>query len=166
MAEDLTASSISSVSISSASSVVGTEIVCNMYKTSDHFSIVENKDNKKVQRCNHCNNKQYSMNTNITHLKGHVLRCSSSPLYNIQNNTFQQITKEEIDKTIVDLVIETGMSFNILDNPLFLKMARNLHYVVKLYKVPHPTTILRYLTGNIFNSRFNFIKSILAEYLR
>ncbi|CAG8644294.1 8437_t:CDS:2, partial [Scutellospora calospora] len=106
---------------------------------------------------------KYSINTSRTHLKEHTIKCPNSPLMDTQNDAFQQITKEEIDKLIVNLIVRTGMSFNVLENPLFHKMARNLQYIKKSYKVLHPTTISRYISGNIFNLRFNFIKNILTK---
>ncbi|CAG8707581.1 8138_t:CDS:2, partial [Scutellospora calospora] len=106
---------------------------------------------------------KYSINTSRTYLKEHTIKYPNSPLIDIQNDAFQQITKEEMDKLIVNLIVRTGMSFNVLKNPLFHKMARNFQYFKKSYKVPHPTIISRYISRNIFNLRFNFIKNILAK---
>ncbi|CAG8686454.1 11001_t:CDS:1, partial [Scutellospora calospora] len=154
---------INTTSNASAPSEIEPDVVGTTYRTSEHF-VITVVGNKNVWKCIHCNIKNYSIKTSRTYLKEHVLfRCPSSPLHNTQNNTSQLITKEDMNKTITDLVVGTGVSFNILNNPLFHKMAKNLQYVSKLYKVPHPTTISRYLTGNLFNLRFNIIKSILAE---
>ncbi|CAG8806757.1 12891_t:CDS:2, partial [Cetraspora pellucida] len=80
-----------------------------------------------------------------------------------QIDVFRQVTKEEIDKSIIDLVVSTGISFSILDNLLFRQVARNLRYVTNSYKILHSMTILRHLTGNIFNSRLEFVKNLLAK---
>ncbi|CAG8785719.1 21138_t:CDS:1 [Dentiscutata erythropus] len=142
----------------------GTEIVCDTYSTDDHWEAVKLNENQRAWQCRHCK-KQYSIKTSKTHLKEHVtLRCPKSPLSKTQIKAFPKITKNEMDKSIVDLVVSTGMSFNILDNPLFHQVARNLHYVKYSYKIPHSTTIPQHLMENIFNLRFDFIKNILAKF--
>ncbi|CAG8601126.1 5192_t:CDS:1, partial [Scutellospora calospora] len=65
--------------------------------------------------------------------------------------------------SIIDLVVGTGISFNVLDSSLFHSMARKLHSVTNSYKILHSTTVLRHLSGNIFSLKFEFIKNILAK---
>ncbi|CAG8507311.1 3129_t:CDS:2, partial [Scutellospora calospora] len=170
---------ISSISIPNE---IGTEVVGNTYRTKDHW-ITTMYNNQNVWQCLHCQTKKYSINTSRTHLKEHTIKCPNSPLMDTQNDAFQQIIKEEIDKLIVDLIVRTGMSFNVLENPLFHKMARNLQYVKKSYKVPHPTTISRYIrswvsdnwkivniilsfqqSGQTANEILSVIKNTLDEY--
>ncbi|CAG8837755.1 9766_t:CDS:1, partial [Cetraspora pellucida] len=76
---------------------------------------------------------------------------------------FKPITKEDVDNSIMDMVIASGVLFNILNNLSFRKMARNLCYVTPSYKIPHSTTIYRHITSNIFNLRLKFVKDILAK---
>ncbi|CAG8636797.1 3894_t:CDS:2, partial [Scutellospora calospora] len=99
-----------------------------------------------VMRCQHCESKVYSINTSKTHLKKHTMSCPSSPLNTAEGNPFKLVTKDDVDSSIVDLIVRTGMSFNILNNPLFHKMAKQLHYIVNSYKIPYPTTISRHIT--------------------
>ncbi|CAG8730950.1 15123_t:CDS:2 [Dentiscutata erythropus] len=68
-----------------------------------------------------------------------------------------------MDNSIIDLVVGTGISFNILDNPLFHNMVKKLHSVADSYKISHSTTVLRHLSGNIFSKRLEFIKNILLK---
>ncbi|CAG8674757.1 6074_t:CDS:2 [Dentiscutata erythropus] len=163
--EDSTPSPNDTVSSTPILSETGTEIVCDTYSHNDHWKAITLKDNQnqRVWKCQHCV-KTYSINTSRTHLKEHTtLRCPKSPLSDTQIKAFLKITKNEMDKSIVDLVVSTGMSFNILDSSLFRQVARNLQYVKHSYKIPHSTTISRHLTGDIFNLRFDFIKNILAK---
>ncbi|CAG8575282.1 22288_t:CDS:2, partial [Gigaspora rosea] len=90
-------------------------------------------ENQVVRQCKHCNKKRYSINT------------------------------KDVDNSIIDLVVGTGISFNILNNPSFHRMVNKLHYVIDTYKVPHPTTISRHLSGSIYEIRFNFIKEVIAK---
>ncbi|CAG8623419.1 5961_t:CDS:2 [Cetraspora pellucida] len=160
--EDSTLSPNDAVSSISTPTGTGTEIVCNTYCTKDHWKAVEEENKPKAWKCLYCNNKTFSIKTSRSHLKEHTLKCPQSPISEFRSDEFRQVTKEEMDKSIVDLVIRTGMSFSILDNPLFHQVARNLCYVTNSYKIPHSTTISRHLTGNIFDLRFEFIKNILA----
>ncbi|CAG8680861.1 12931_t:CDS:2 [Dentiscutata heterogama] len=79
------------------------------------------------------------------------------------SSTPNNSTSKDVDNSIVDMVVATGISFNVLNNPFFHRMTKNLHYITYLYKIPHPTTISQHLTGNIFDSRLKFIKDILAK---
>ncbi|CAG8630234.1 12647_t:CDS:1 [Cetraspora pellucida] len=165
--EDLTESPNDFVSSNSTQNNINntnSEVVSSSYSTKDHWEIVLH-NNQRVWQCLHCKTKVYSINTSRTHFKNHTLTCPSTLASLIQDKTFKQITKEDVDNLIVDLVIGTGMSFNILNNPLFHNMARKLYFVTSTYKVPHPTTVSRHLTGNIFNKRFEFIKNILNKCL-
>ncbi|CAG8481391.1 15561_t:CDS:2, partial [Gigaspora rosea] len=81
----------------------------------------------------------------------------------IKFNFVKPVTKEDVDNSIIDLVVGTGISFNILNNPSFHRMVNKLHYVIDTYKVPHPTTISRHLSGSIYEIRFNFIKDVMAK---
>ncbi|CAG8767494.1 26174_t:CDS:2 [Dentiscutata erythropus] len=85
--------------------------------------------------------KKFSIKTSRSYLKTHTLKCPNSLLNETQSNVFKQITKGEIDKSIVDFVVRTGISFSILDNLLFYQIAQNLCHVTKLYKIPYSTTI-------------------------
>ncbi|CAG8794023.1 2896_t:CDS:2, partial [Cetraspora pellucida] len=114
--EDSTASPNDIIPSISTQSEIGKEIVGNTYHTKDHWMAT------------------YSINISRTYLKEHTLSCSSSPICKTHGDVFKQITKEEIDKSIVDLVVRIGISFSILDNPLFHKITRNLHYVINSYK--------------------------------
>lgn len=162
--EDSAASPMDSASNVSTPSAIGSEIVVsNKYRTKDHWVIIDS-ENQQTWICLHCREKKYSKNTSRSHLKEHTLKCPNSPLYEAQSGAFQQLSKEDMDKSIVDFVVGTGISFNTFDNPLFHKMVRNLRFVTSSYKVPHSTTISRYLSGNVFDLRFNFIKDILAKF--
>lgn len=79
------------------------------------------------------------------------------------SNFFKPVTKEEVDNSIIDLVVGTGMSFNVLNSSLFHRMVNKLHCVTNSYKVPHPTTISRHLSGNIYETRLDYIKNLLAK---
>ncbi|CAG8625778.1 6882_t:CDS:2 [Dentiscutata heterogama] len=144
--EDSIASPDNTIASTSTHSDTEAEIVSNTYRTKDHWVPSTKNEGQKVWRCFHCKEKTFSINTSRLHLKTHTLSCSYSPLS--EGEIFQQITKVEMDKSIIDLVVRTGISFSILDNPLFHKMARNLRYVINSYKVPHSTTISRHLIGD------------------
>ncbi|CAG8443835.1 10665_t:CDS:2 [Dentiscutata heterogama] len=111
----------------------------------------------------HCQKKTYAIKTSRTHLKKHTLSCFNSPLNETRTEELKPTTKEDVDNSIMDMVIATGASFNILNNPSFRKMVRNLRYVTPSYKIPHSTTISRHITGNIFDLRLKFIKDVLAK---
>ena len=81
----------------------------------------------------------------------------------ITQDITRQNPKEDVDNSIVDLVVGTGMSFNVLNSSLFYRMVNKLQHVTKLYKIPHPTTISRHLSGNIYEIRLKFIKDIIAK---
>ncbi|CAG8830665.1 12223_t:CDS:2, partial [Cetraspora pellucida] len=159
----LTASPNDTISSVSTQSEIGKEIVSNTYHTKDHWMAVSMHNDQKLWKCDYCQLKTYSINISRIHLKEHTLSCSFSSICKTHGDVFKQITKEEMDKSIVDLVVRTGISFSIFDNPLFYKMTRNLHYVINSYKVPHSTTISRHLTSDMFNKRFEFIRNILAK---
>ncbi len=110
--------------------------------------------------------KQYSINTSKTHLKNHTISCLT---YVIQDNSqtnsssIKPMAKEEVDNLIIDLVIGTGLSFNVLNSLLFHKMVNKLQCVTNSYKIPHSTTISRHLSGDIYEIRLKFIKETLAK---
>ncbi|CAG8835809.1 15875_t:CDS:1 [Cetraspora pellucida] len=130
-------------SASNASTSNNNEIVVigNIYSTKDNWIVVEDDDNNEFWRCMHCQKKTYAIKTSRTHLKKHTLSCFNSPLNEIQTEGFKPITKEDVDNSIMDIVIASGVSFNILNNLSFRKMARNLCYVTPSYKIPHSTMI-------------------------
>jgi len=74
--------------------------------------------------------------------------------------------KKEVDNSIIDLVISTGLSFNVLNSLLFHKMINKLQCVINSYKISHSTTIYYHLSGDIYEIRFKFIKEILAKISR
>src|SRR6266498_39766 len=82
--------------------------------------------------------KQYSINTSKTHLKNHTISCLT---YVIQDNSqtnsssIKPMAKEEVDNLIIDLVIGTGLSFNVLNSLLFHKMVNKLQCVTNSYKI-------------------------------
>ncbi len=45
------------------------------------------------------------------------------------------MVKEDVGNSIIDLVIDTGLSFNILNSLLFHKMVNKLQCVTNLYKI-------------------------------
>ncbi|CAG8707568.1 7741_t:CDS:1 [Cetraspora pellucida] len=138
-------------------------VIGNMYNTRKNWIEITGDDNKKYWKCIHCHEKTYAIKTSRTHLKNHTMICPNSPLGETPNEGFKPVTKEDVDNSIVDLVVVTGMPFNILINLFFLKMTKNLCYATYLYKIPHPTTISQHLTGNIFDLRLNFVMNILAK---
>ncbi|CAG8734948.1 uncharacterized protein OCT59_010522 [Rhizophagus irregularis] len=75
----------------------------------------------------------------------------------------KQYSNHKRRSSIIDLVVGTGMPFNVLNSSLFHRMVSKLHCVSNSYKVPHPTTISRYLSENIYETRFGFIKNLLAK---
>ncbi|CAG8767017.1 3434_t:CDS:2, partial [Cetraspora pellucida] len=129
------------------------------YITSKYWDKVLHED-KLVRQCKNCKKQQFSINTSKLHLKKHTAKCTTQ---NIKFNFIKPITKEDVDNSIIDLVVGTGISFNILNNPLFHRMVNKLHYVTDTYKVPHPTTISCHLSGSIYEIRFNFIKDVMAK---
>jgi len=82
--------------------------------------------------------KQYSINNSKTYLKNHTISCLT---YVIQDNSqtnsssIKPMAKEEVDNLIIDLVIGTGLSFNVLNSLLFHKMVNKLQCVTNLYKI-------------------------------
>ncbi|CAG8748562.1 23031_t:CDS:2 [Dentiscutata erythropus] len=131
----------------------------NTFKTKDHWiEVIHN--NKKSWRCLHCQNKVYSCNTSRTYLKNYTLSCSSNF---VDDNHNRPMSRDDMDDSIVDLVIGTGISFNVIDSPLFHRMARKLYRVTHSYKIPHSTTVSRHLSGNIFDKRLEFVKEALAK---
>src|SRR6266498_657716 len=110
--------------------------------------------------------KTISINTSKTHLKNHTISCLT---YVIQDNSQtnsspnKPMAKEEVDNSIIDLVIGTGLSFNVLNSLLFHKMVNKLQCVTNSYKIPHSTTISCHLSGDIYEIRLKFIKETLAK---
>ncbi|CAB5193363.1 unnamed protein product [Rhizophagus irregularis] len=146
-------------SIANEDSITQT-IINNTYRTKEHWTEVLH-DNQNIWLCLHCNVKQYSSNTSRTHLKNHTLSCLNNNM--TKSNSIKPVIKEEVDNSIIDLVVDTGMPFNVLNSSLFHRMVSKLHCVLNSYKVPHPTTISRYLSENIYETRFGFIKNLLAK---
>ena len=78
------------------------------------------------------------INTSKTHLKNHTISCLT---YVIQDNSqtnsssIKPMAKEEVDNLIIDLVIGTGLSFNVLNSLLFHKMVNKLQCVTNSYKI-------------------------------
>ncbi|CAG8810437.1 4439_t:CDS:1, partial [Dentiscutata erythropus] len=129
------------------------------YITSKYWDEVLHED-KLVRQCKNCKKQRFSINTSKSHLKKHTAKCTTQ---NIKFNFVKPITKEDVDNSIIDLVVGTGISFNILNNPLFHRMVNKLHYVTDTYKVPHPTTISHHISESIYEIRFNFIKDVMAK---
>ena len=106
------------------------------------------------------NKKKYSINTSKTHLKNHAISCVATQ---IKSSSIKPMAKDDVDNSIIDLVVGTGLSFNVLNSLLFHRMVEKLRFVTNSYKVPHPTTISRHLSGDIYEIRLKFIKDILAK---
>jgi len=111
----------------------------------------------------HCQKKQYSINTSKTHLKSHTFSCLTCINRDNNNTNSGSATKDDVDNSIIDLVVGTGLSFNVLNSLLFQKMVNKLQCVTNSYKIPHSTTISRHLSGDIYETRLTFIKEILAK---
>ena len=71
--------------------------------------------------------------------------------------------KKEVDNSIIDLVISTGLSFNVLNSLLFHKIINKLQCVINSYKISHSTTISYYLSGDIYEIKLKFIKKTLVK---
>ncbi|CAG8770400.1 13852_t:CDS:1 [Cetraspora pellucida] len=136
-----------------------TESSNSTYTTKEHWTEVLH-ENQMVRQCKHCNKKQYSVNTSKFHLKKHTISCTAQ---GIKFGFNKPVTKEDVDNSIIDLVISSGISFNILNSSLFHRIVNMLHYVTDTYKVPHSTTISCHLSESIYEIRLEFIKSIIAE---
>ncbi|CAG8443654.1 13342_t:CDS:2 [Dentiscutata heterogama] len=137
----------------------------SLYCTKDHWNMILNNNNK-AWKCCHCQEKIYKFNTNRTYLKQHTTSCSYSPICESRNNKsrlIKPIMKDKMDNSIIDLVVGTGILFNIFDNSLFHNMVKKLYSVADSYKISHLTTISQHLSGNIFSKRLEFIKNILIK---
>ena|SRR2546421_2923029 len=128
------------------------------YNTKEHWIEVL-RDNQIIWQCIHCQQKQYSINTSKTHLKNHAISCVATQ---IKSSSIKPMAKDDVDNSIIDLVVGTGLSFNVLNSLLFHRMVEKLRFVTNSYKVPHPTTISRHLSGDIYEIRLKFIKDVLA----
>ena len=45
------------------------------------------------------------------------MECVTQDNYQTKSSLIKPVTKEDVDNSIVDLVISTGMSFNVLNKP-------------------------------------------------
>ena len=68
-----------------------------------------------------------------------------------------------MNNLIINLIIGTKLSFNILNSLLFYKMINKFQYVTNSYKITYLTTISYYLLGDIYEIRLKFIKETLAK---
>ncbi|CAG8510495.1 2204_t:CDS:2 [Gigaspora margarita] len=136
-----------------------TESSSSTYTTKEHWTEVLH-ENQIVRQCKHCNKKRYSVNTSKSYLKKHTISCTTQ---DTKFSSIKPVTKEDVDNSIIDLVISSGISFNVLNSSLFRRMVNKLHYVTNTYKVPHPTTISRHLSGSIYEIRHEFINGVMAE---
>ncbi|CAG8611996.1 16681_t:CDS:2, partial [Dentiscutata heterogama] len=138
-----------------------TESSSGTYITKEHWAEVLH-ENKVVRQCKNCNKKRYSVNTSKSHLKKHTISCTTQ---DTKFSFIKPVTKEDVDNSIIDLVVSTGISFNVLNGLLFHRMVNKLHYVTDTYKVPHPTTISRHLSGRIYEIRREFIKVVTGSWI-
>ncbi|CAG8817100.1 1965_t:CDS:2, partial [Gigaspora rosea] len=59
-------------------------------------------ENQVVRQCKHCDKKRYSINTSKSYLKKHTTSCITQ---DIKFNFVKPVTKEDVDNSIIDLVV-------------------------------------------------------------
>ncbi|CAG8747714.1 15578_t:CDS:2 [Cetraspora pellucida] len=106
---------------------------------------------------NSMSNNSVSNNSTNSDNSQHTTSCPYFPICESQNNKsrlIKPIMKDEMNNSIIDLVVGTGISFNILDNPLFHNMLGQTAQAIKsvLLKTLEDYNIKEKLFGLIMNN--------------
>ncbi|CAG8678695.1 14546_t:CDS:2 [Dentiscutata erythropus] len=107
----------------------------------------------------------YTIKTSRTYLKKHTLLYLNSPLNEAQTEWFRPITKEDIDNSIMDMVIATGVSFNILNNPSFYILAKTSGQILLTYDGWHSTVHKSHyivITGSWISDDWRIVNIVLS----